>query len=69
MSLLCPRTDLVLRHGEEVHPAAAVVRGVHGPGLVLVEVDVAAELPELVGVVGVGQDQPGPVEGVAGVRL
>ena len=54
-------TDLVLSHGEEVHPHAQL-GGVGPPVLVLVEVDVAAELPELVWIVGVGQDQAGPVK-------
>ena len=54
-------TDLVLRHCEEVHPHPEL-GGVWPPVLVLVEVDVPAELPKLVGIVGVGEDQAGPVK-------
>ena len=49
--------DLVHGHGEEVHRHRGRRVAVGVPRLVLVEVDVAAAAPELVGVVGVRENE------------
>ena len=51
----------MLSHSVEVHPHVEF-SGIWSPVFILVKVNVSTELTKLVRIVGMGQDQPRPVE-------